>query len=233
MQLDILVFAAHPDDAEISAGGTILKAVAAGHKVGVIDITRGELGSRGSAELRAVEAANASKVLGLSARENCGLRDGFFLQNEDSLLAMIRMIRTYQPKIVLCNAISDRHPDHGKASKLVSEACFYSGLLKIDTGQEKWRPGAVYHYVQDYYLKPDFVVDVTDFWDKKVEALRCYSSQFYDPNSTEPRTPISGKEFFDFLHARAMQMGRPAGFQLAEGFIADRTIGVNDITTLI
>lgn len=237
-KLNILAFAAHPDDAEISAAGTLLKAVAQGHKVGIIDLTQGELGSRGSTELRKKEAENASHVLGLSVRENLKLADGFFEHNEASLRAVIEMIRKYQPDIVLCNSHTDRHPDHGRASKLVSDACYYSGLVKIETTvdgvmQEKWRPRAVYQYIQDYYLKPDFVIDVTPFWNKKIEALKCFSSQFYDPQSAEPLTPISGEEFFDFLKGRALQMGRPAGFLLAEGFIADRIIGVDDLTLLL
>ena len=223
-KVDILSFAAHPDDSEISAGGSIAKAIAEGRKVGLIDLTAGELGSRGSAELRAEESAKADEILGITLRENLGLRDGFFEHNEESLTLIIQSIRKYRPEIILCNAPSDRHPDHGRASKLVSEASFYAGLVKIATKdesgehQEAWRPKAVYHYVQDYYLKPDFVIDVTAFWDKKIEALKCYSSQFFDAKSKEPITPISGAEFFEFLKGRALQMGRPAGFLLAEGF---------------
>lgn len=234
MKLDVLFFAAHPDDAEISAGGSIARWTAQGKKVGIVDLTRGELGSRGSAELRDQEAQAASKVLGISSRDNLKLADGFFEQNEESLRAVITMIRKYQPNIVIANSPSDRHPDHGRASKLVRDAAFFAGLAKIETsldgrGQEKWRPKSVYFYIQDIYLKPDFVVDISEFWDKKEAALKCYGSQFYDPTSSEPSTPISGKEFFDFLKGRAYQMGRYATYEMGEGFIADRPIGMNDI----
>lgn len=229
MKLDILAIAAHPDDVEISAGGTVLKSIQQGKKVGIVDLTRGELGSRGSGDLRMIEAEAASKILGISARVNLGLADGFFENNEASLRKIIEQIRIYKPEIVLTNAPSDRHPDHGRASQLVREACFYSGLRKIETGQEAWRPKSVYMFNQDYYNKPDFVVDVTEFWETKMEALKAYGSQFFDPNSKEPKTPISGEEFFDFLRARSMDFGRPAGYLLAEGFMVDRTIGVEDL----
>jgi bacillithiol biosynthesis deacetylase BshB1 len=229
MKLDILAIAAHPDDVEISAGGTVLKSIRQGKKVGIVDLTRGELGSRGSGDLRMVEAEAASKILGISARVNLGLADGFFENNEASLRKIIEQIRIYKPEIVLTNAPSDRHPDHGRASKLVRDACFYSGLRKIETGHEAWRPKAVYMFNQDFYNKPDFVVDITEFWETKMESLKAYGSQFFDPNSKEPKTPISGEEFFDFLRARAMDFGRPAGYLLAEGFMVDRTIGVEDL----
>jgi bacillithiol biosynthesis deacetylase BshB1 len=229
MKLDILAIAAHPDDVEISAGGTVLKSIQQGKKVGIVDLTRGELGSRGSGDLRMIEAEAASKILGISARVNLGLADGFFEKNEASLRKIIEQIRIYRPEIVLTNAPSDRHPDHGRASQLVREACFYSGLRKIETGQEAWRPKSVYMFNQDYYNKPDFVVDVTEFWETKMEALKAYGSQFFDPTSKEPKTPISGEEFFDFLRARSMDFGRPAGYLLAEGFMVDRTLGVEDL----
>ncbi len=229
MKLDILAIAAHPDDVEISAGGTVLKSIQQGKKVGIVDLTRGELGSRGSGDLRMIEAEAASKILGISARVNLGLADGFFENNEASLRKIIEQIRIYKPEIVLTNAPSDRHPDHGRASKLVRDACFYSGLRKIETGHEAWRPKAVYMFNQDFYNKPDFVVDITEFWETKMESLKAYGSQFFDPNSKEPKTPISGEEFFDFLRARAMDFGRPAGYLLAEAFMVDRTIGVEDL----
>lgn len=237
MKLDILAFAAHPDDVEISCSGTLMKMIASGSKVGLIDLTRGELGSRGSAELRDSEAAAASSLMGISARENLGLKDGFFNYDETSLRLVIEKIRAYKPDVVLCNAPSDRHPDHGRASKLVQDACFYSGLLKIETSvdgvrQEPHRPRAVYSYIQDYYLKPDFVVDVTPFWDKKIEVLKCFSSQFFSPTSDEPKTPISGEEFFQFLKGRALNVGRPAGYLYGEGFITHRTPGVEGLMDL-
>jgi bacillithiol biosynthesis deacetylase BshB1 len=236
-KLDFLAFAAHPDDAEISAGGTIAKMIAQGKKGGIIDLTGGELGSRGSVVLREKEAAQASAVLGLNARENLGLKDGFFERNEDALLRIITAVRKYQPDIVLCNSVRDRHPDHGRAGALVAEACFLAGLRKIRTAvgeveQIHWRPGAIYHYIQDYHIEPDLVVDVTNFFDIKMASISAYSSQFFDPKSDEPETPISGADFFEFLKARAMNMGRPAGFKLAEGFTVNRYIGVDSLFDL-
>jgi bacillithiol biosynthesis deacetylase BshB1 len=207
----------------------VLKSIQQGKKVGIVDLTRGEMGSRGSGELRLIEAQKASEILGLSARENLMLDDCFFQQDRESIMAIINVIRKYKPEIVLTNAPTDRHPDHGRASKLVRDACFYSGLRKIEDGQEAWRTKSVYMFNQDYYNKPDFVVDVTAFWDKKVEALMAFSSQFFDPNSSEPVTPISGKEFFEFIRSRSMDFGRPAGYLLAEGFITDRAPGVDDL----
>jgi bacillithiol biosynthesis deacetylase BshB1 len=238
MKLDVLAFAAHPDDAEISAGGTIAKLVSQGKKVGIVDFTQGELGSRGSAELRMVEAAKSGEILGLSARENLKMADGFFEHSEENLRAVIRMVRKYQPEIVLANSVSDRHPDHGKGSKLASEACYLSGLRKIESEldgqpQTHWRPKVVYHYIQDYFIEPDFVVDVTPFFQKKMDAIKAFSSQFFDPNSNEPTTPISGEDFFSFLESRAMQFGRPIGAKYGEGFTVERYIGVDDLFSLL
>lgn len=236
-KLDILAFGAHPDDVEISAGGSIIRAIQQGFKVGIVDLTRGELGSRGSAEVRDQESAKASKMLGIEYRNNLALKDGFFEHNEESSMRAIEMIRLHQPRIVLCPAPSDRHPDHGRSSKIIQDACFYSGLLKIETNyqgssQASWRPTAVYSYIQDYYLKPDFVVDIASVWDEKIEILKCYSSQFYSQESSEPKTPISGADFFDFLKGRAMQMARPAGLLLAEGFITHRTPAVHSFDSI-
>lgn len=237
LKLDILAIGVHPDDVELGCSGTILKHIAQGKRVGVLDLTKGELGSRGSAELRIVEANNSAKILGLSARENLGYADGFFSNDKEHQLGIIKMIRKYQPDIVLANAPKDRHPDHGRASQLISEACFYSGLLKIETeleGQKQihWRPKAVYHYIQDRYIKPDFVVDITAFIDKKMEAIMAFSSQFYDPNSTAPKTPISGEEFLNSVKARMIGFGRDIGADYAEGFTVERVIGVDDLTEL-
>ncbi len=232
-KVDILALAAHPDDVEISAGGTVAKHIAMGHKVAIVDLTQGELGSRGSAEIRKQEAAAAAAILGIQYRDNLQLKDGFFQYNETSLRLVIDQIRKYQPTIVLTNAKMDRHPDHARAAHLVGEACFYSGLNKIVSEYAPWRPKAVYHFNQDYYNHPDLVVDVTDFWEKKMDALKAYSSQFYDPNSKEPQTPISGKEFFDYLHARAMDFGRPASMMLAEGFQVARVPGVAHLLHLL
>jgi bacillithiol biosynthesis deacetylase BshB1 len=232
MKLDVLAIAAHPDDVEISAAGTLLRCIDQGMKVGIIDLTRGELGTRGNGDLRLIEADKAAAILGLSVRENLNLGDGFFRNEEATLLRVIDVIRKYQPSIVLANAIADRHPDHGRASKLVSDACFYSGLGKIETNYPAWRPKSVYFFGQDYYQKPDFVVDITPYWEKKLEALKAYSSQFFDPNNPEPSTPISGEEFFDFIKARNIDFGRPAGYRIAEGFCTARVLGVNRLTDI-
>jgi len=238
MKLDILVFGAHPDDAELGAGATIAKEVSLGKKVGIIDLTRGELGTRGSAEIRDKEAAKAAKILGVEVRENLEFADGFFVNDKKHQLRVIEKIRAYKPDIVLCNAVDDRHIDHGKGSNLVSNACFLSGLVKIETSvnnrnQEPWRPNIVYHYIQWKNLQPDFVVDVSGFIDKKIEAIQAYGSQFYDPKSMEPETPISSKNFFDSVKYRARDLGRLSGVDHAEGFTVERTIAVNGLQNLI
>lgn len=232
MKLDILAFGAHPDDVEISCGGTILKHIELGHECGIVDLTYGELGTRGSGELRLQEAERSKQILGISARENLGFADGFFQNDREHQLPIIKMIRKYRPEIVLANSVHDRHPDHGKAAKLVADACFLAGLVKIDTGQEAWRPKAVYHYIQDEYIHPDLTIDITPYFDKKIQAILAYSSQFYNPESDEPETPISGKEFLDFLRGRAMTYGRPIRAELAEGFTASRNIGVKNLFDL-
>lgn len=213
MKLDILAFGAHPDDVELGCGATLAKEIALGKKVGIIDLTRGELGTRGSATLRDQEAAAAKEILGVHIRENLGFSDGFFSNDKVHQLEIIKMIRKYQPEIVLCNAIDDRHIDHPKGSKLVSDACFLSGLLKVETTidskqQDKWRPKHVYHYIQWKSIEPDFVVDVTGFMDVKVTAVKAYGSQFYDPKSNEAETPITSKNFIDSIVYRAQDLGR-------------------------
>jgi bacillithiol biosynthesis deacetylase BshB1 len=238
LKLDILAFGAHPDDTELGCGGTLIKHINSGKKVGVIDLTEGQLGSRGSIAKRYEEAAKASKIIGLSVRENLGMEDGWFRSDEESIHKVIKMIRKYRPEIVLANAISDRHPDHGRAAKLVAEACFYSGLVKVESAdggekQEPWRPQALYHYIQDYHIEPDFVIDVTDQWDKKIEAIMAFSSQFYNPESKEKETPISSKSFLDFLSARARNIGRPINAEYAEGFTRTRYLGVRDLFDLL
>ncbi|MDB4533386.1 bacillithiol biosynthesis deacetylase BshB1 [Vicingaceae bacterium] len=237
MKLDILAIGVHPDDVELGCSGTILKHIAQGKKVGILDLTKGELGSRGSGDLRLIEAENSAKILGVSVRENLGFADGFFTNDKDHQLAIIKILRKYQPDVILSNAPVDRHPDHGRASKLVSEACFYSGLVRVETeldgqNQELWRPRAVYNYIQDRFLKPDFVVDVTDFVDTKMESILAFSSQFYNPDSELPETPISSKKFFDFIKARMANFARDINTDYAEGFTIERTIGVEDITLL-
>lgn len=237
MKVDILAFGAHPDDVELSASGTILKSIQQGKKVAVVDLTQGELGSRGTIATRYAEAADAATVLGISARVNLKMEDGFFQHSPENLRKIVEQIRYFKPRIVLANAIQDRHPDHSKGSKLVSEACFLAGLRKIETEwngekQEAFRPEVVYHYIQDRYSRPDFVVDVTDFVEQKFESIRAYKTQFFDPNSEEPQTPISGQEFFEFLRGRMAEYGRQIGVHYAEGFTVERLIGVDDLFDL-
>ncbi len=237
MKLDILAFGAHPDDVELGCSGTIAKEISLGKKVGIIDLTRGELGTRGSVEIRDSESALASDILGISARENLNMRDGFFVNDEAHQLQIIKIIRKYQPEIVLCNAIRDRHIDHGKASKLVSDACFLSGLRKIETTldgekQEAWRPKRVYHYIQWENIEPDFVVDITGFIDKKTDSILAYSSQFYSENSNEAETPIATKNFLESIHYRSQDFGRLVGIEYAEGFTVERYLAVNSLSDL-
>lgn len=237
MKLDILAFGAHPDDVELGCSGTIAKEVSLGKKVGIIDLTRGELGTRGSVEIRNSESAKASEILGVVVRENLDMRDGFFVNDEAHQLKVIEMIRKYQPEIVLCNAITDRHIDHGKGSKLVSDACFLSGLRQIKTElngetQEAWRPKVVYHYIQWQNIKPDFVVDISEFMDKKMDSVLAYGSQFYDPNSKEPVSPITSKNFLDSVKYRAQDLGRLVGVEYAEGFTTERYLAVNSLGDL-
>ena len=237
MKLDILAFGAHPDDVELGCAGTILKEVALGKKVGIVDLTRGELGTRGSAEIRDKEAAAAAAILGVSVRENLAFRDGFFVNDEAHQLEIIKMIRKYQPEIVLCNAVDDRHIDHPKGSQLVSDACFLSGLMRISTSidgeeQKAWRPKVVYHYMQWKNLVPDFVVDITGYVEQKTTAILAYSSQFYDPNSKEPESPISSKNFLESLNYRSRDLGRLTGLEHAEGFTAERYLAVNSLSDL-
>ena len=238
MKLDILAFGAHPDDVELGCGGTIAKEIALGKKVGIVDLTRGELGTRGSAAIRDNEATKAAKILGVTVRENLNMRDGFFMNDEEHQLAIIRILRKYKPEIVLCNAIDDRHIDHGKGSNLVSDACFLSGLRKIETEfnkekQEAWRPKQVYHYIQWKNIKPDFVVDITGYSSIKVDAILAYDSQFYNPDTNEPETPIATKNFLESLNYRSQDLGRLIGVDYAEGFTAERYLGVNSLGDLI
>ena len=237
MKLDILAFGAHPDDVELGCSGTIAKEVSLGKKVGIIDLTRGELGTRGSVAIRNEESAKASEILGVTVRRNLDMRDGFFVNDEAHQIKVIELIRKYQPEIVLCNAITDRHIDHGKGSKLVSDACFLSGLRQIKTElngetQEAWRPKLVYHYIQWQNIEPDFVVDISEFIGKKMESVLAYGSQFYDPNSKEPVSPITSKNFLDSVKYRAQDLGRLVGVEYAEGFTTERYLAVNSLGDL-
>jgi N-acetylglucosamine malate deacetylase 1 len=237
-KLDLLALAAHPDDAELGCGGTLLAHIALGKKTGILDLTRGELGTRGSAEIRRQEADSATGILGLSLRENLELADGFFQNTPENQLRLVLYLRHYQPEIVLANAITDRHPDHGKGSQLASDACFLAGLAKIETfwggiPQLPWRPKAVYHYLQDRYIQPDLVVDITPFWEQKMQAIRAYASQFYNPDSSEPATTLSTPEYVLFLEARARDLGRAIGVTFGEGFTRERYVGIKNLFDLI
>lgn len=238
MKLDILAIGSHPDDVELGCGATLAKEISLGKTVGIVDLTRGELGTRGSAKIRDKEAAEAAKILGVKIRENLSLPDGFFTNNKMNQLALIKLLRKYRPEIVLCNAVEDRHIDHSKGSKLVSDACFLSGLRKVETTignelQQYWRPKHVYHYIQWKNLDPDFVVDVTGFIDKKISAIEAYRSQFYDPNSEEPASPITSKNFFDSISYRARDLGRLINKEYAEGFNVERYVAVDQLDDLI
>lgn len=238
IKLDILAVGAHPDDVEMSCGATLAKEIAAGKKVGILDLTRGELGTRGSAEIRDEEAKKAAEILGVTIRENLAFADGFFVNDKTHQLEVIKILRKYRPEIVLCNAIDDRHIDHGKGSALVSDACFLSGLRKLATSldgenQTEWRPKHVYHYIQWKELEPDFVVDVTGFMDQKLEAVFAYGSQFYDKNSKEPDTPISSKNTMESLRYRNRNLGRLIGTEYGEGFTVERYPAVNSLSDLI
>jgi len=238
MKLDILAFGAHPDDVELGCGATIAKEISLGKKVGIIDLTKGELGTRGSAEIRSEESKKAAEILKVVLRENLGFQDGFFSNDKAHQLEIIKIIRKYQPDVVLCNAVKDRHIDHAKGSDLVSNACFLSGLRKVGTqieGEDQlaWRPNRVYHYIQWKNLKPDFVVDVSGFMDIKMEAIKAYASQFYDPDSKEPDSPISGKNFIDSVVYRARDLGRLIGTEYGEGYNVERFLAVNSFDNLI
>ncbi|WGQ08693.1 bacillithiol biosynthesis deacetylase BshB1 [Pedobacter gandavensis] len=237
MKLDILVLAVHPDDAELGCSGTIAKHIALGKKVGIVDFTRGELGTRGSAEIRDEEAADSAEILGLHARENLRFRDGFFTNDEEHRLAIIRMIRKYKPEIILTNALHDRHPDHGRAGDLSNDACFLSGLPKIHTeidgiAQEAWRPRLVLQYIQDRYIEPDIIIDITPFIQIKIDAIKAFKTQFFNPDHEEQQTYISSPEFFDSVIGRAREFGKSIGATYGEGFTSRKLLGVNNLFDL-
>jgi len=238
IKLDILAIGVHPDDVELSCGATLLKHVDMGYKVGILDLTQGELGTRGTAELRLQEAEAARAYGGIEIRDNLGLRDGFFVNDDESKMAIIQKIRQYRPDIVLANAVRDRHPDHGRAALVTKESCFLSGLSKIKSTikgieQNHWRPRKVYHYIQDNYIEPDMVIDISGYLERKFEMIACFKSQFYDPNSNEEETPISSKQFMNHLRGRAIDYGRQISVDYGEGFTSDSYIGVSDLYKLI
>ncbi|OCX51345.1 bacillithiol biosynthesis deacetylase BshB1 [Mucilaginibacter sp. PPCGB 2223] len=238
LKLDILVLAVHPDDAELGCAGTILKHLALGQKVGIVDLTRGELGTRGSAGIRAQEAAAAAEILGLTVRENLGLPDGFFKNDEEHQRKVITAIRKYQPDIVITNAYHDRHPDHGRANELVEASAFLSGLRKIETEldgnpQKEWRPKLVLHFIQDNYIKPDIIVDVTEYWDKKIESVKAYGSQFFNPEwKEEHQTYISSEGFYQVIEGRAREFGKSIQVKYGEGFTSRKILGVDNLSAL-
>jgi bacillithiol biosynthesis deacetylase BshB1 len=239
MKLDILAIGVHPDDVELSCSGTLLKAIEEGKKIGILDLTRGELGTRGNTKIREQEATESAKLMGALVRENTKMDDGFFRQSRKNIMKIVRVIRKYQPEIVLANALEDRHPDHARAAKLISDACFIAGLSKVESVdnegnmQDKWRPKAIYHYIQDHHLKPDFVIDITPYMDQKMELIMTFKSQFYDPDSKEPESPISSLNFMESIKAKNRVFGRPIGADFGEGFNVERTLGVKDLFDLI
>lgn len=237
-KLDLLAFGVHPDDVELGCSGTILASVAEGKKAGIIDLTKGELGTRGNVETRKEEAANAAKVLKVTVRENLEMADGFFQNDETHQRKVIEVIRKYRPEIVLCNSIEDRHPDHGRSAKLVEDAAFLSGLRRIETlsqgeKQQEWRPKYVFHYIQDRFLQPGFIFDISDFMEDKLKAVLCYKTQFFNPGLNEPETYISSPEFFETVKARAMMLGKRIGVKYAEGYITKKMIGISSFNSFI
>ena len=238
MKLDILAFGVHPDDVELGCAGTLLAAIAEGKKVGIADLTRGELGTRGTPETRKAEAAAAAAIMGIDIRENLGMADGFFQNDEQHQRMVIEVIRKYKPEIILANAPEDRHPDHGRSAKLVADAAFLSGLRKIETFdngmvQEAWRPKYVFHYIQDRFIQPSFVVDISAYMDRKIDAVLAYTTQFNSPGTDEPQTYISSPQFLETVKARAMMLGKRIGVQFAEGYITEKIIGINSFDAII
>ena len=238
MKLDILAFGVHPDDVELGCSGTVMSAIAEGKKVGIMDLTQGELGTRGTVETRYEEAAAAAKIMGVEIRDNLKMSDGFFRNDKKHIRQVIHAIRKYQPEIILCNAPEDRHPDHGRSSRLVEEASFLSGLRKIETKEEgkmqlPWRPAYVFHYMQDRYLQPSFVIDITAHFDRKMEAILAYKTQFYSTNSDEPQTYISTPQFLESVKARALMLGKRIGVKYAEGFVTEKVLGVSSLDAFI
>jgi bacillithiol biosynthesis deacetylase BshB1 len=233
MKADILAFGVHPDDVELGCSGTLIAALAAGKTVVVVDLTRGELGTRGTADTRDAESANAAKVMGVHARENLNMPDGFFAHDEMNIRKVIDVIRKYRPEIVLCNAPEDRHPDHGRSAKLVADAAFLSGLRKIESKYEEWRPSYVFHYIQDRYLKPDFLFDISQHYEQKEKAILCYTTQFNTTSDSEPQTYISTPDFLEVVRSRAFMLGRRIGVKYAEGYLTEKMIGIRSFDVFI
>jgi bacillithiol biosynthesis deacetylase BshB1 len=239
MKLDVLAIGVHPDDVELGCSGTLIKEVKRGKKAGVIDLTQGELGTRGTIETRLEEAEEAARIMGVSVRENLKMRDGFFQNDEANQLQLIQAIRKYQPEIIIGNILEDRHPDHGRAGQLIYDACFLSGLKQVKTKdeegreQEKWRPKQLLHYLQDRFYEPDVIVDITEVWDQRLQSIKAYKTQFHNPGSDEDETYISSPEFLESIIARARLLGKRIGVRFAEGFISKKSIGISNLDALI
>jgi bacillithiol biosynthesis deacetylase BshB1 len=239
MKLDVLAIGAHPDDVELGCSGTLIKEVSRGKKVGIVDLTQGELGTRGTVETRYREAAESAKIMGIAVRENLKMRDGFFQNDETHQIQLVHILRKYRPEIVIGNILEDRHPDHGRAGWLIYDACFLSGLRQVKTSdetgkdQEKWRPKMLLHYIQDRFYEPNIIIDVSAEWEQRMQAIQAYSTQFYDPKSTEPQTYLSNPEFLDALTARARLLGKRIGVRYAEGFLSKKSIGINNLDALV
>ncbi len=241
MKLDILAIGVHPDDVELGCSGTIINEIKKGKRVGVLDLTQGELGSRGTIEIRSAEAAKAAKIMGVHIRENLKIRDGFFKNDEEHQRKLIVVLRKYQPEIVITNALSDRHPDHGRAAKLTTDSCFLSGLRKVETddgkgnNQDPWRPKYVFHYIQDRYQEPDFIIDITDVFEQRMEAIKSYTTQFYNPDNEDdgPQTYISTAAFLESVIARARVIGKKIGVKYGEGFNSEKILGIKDLDSFI
>ncbi|MBI1780595.1 MAG: bacillithiol biosynthesis deacetylase BshB1 [Sphingobacteriales bacterium] len=239
MKLDLLAIGVHPDDVELGCSGTIINEVKRGKKVGVVDLTQGELGTRGTIDTRYQEAAAAGIIMGISVRENLRMRDGFFVNDEAHQMQLIKIIRKYKPDVVIGNAVTDRHPDHGRASKLIEDACFYSGLAKVETTgdngqpQEKWRPAYVLHYIQDRYIEPHLIIDITDVFEQRMKAIEAYGTQFKANDKDGPQTYISSPDFYESVIARARMLGKRIGVKYAEGFTSDKKIGIRSLDALI
>ncbi|MDB5252809.1 MAG: GlcNAc-PI de-N-acetylase [Flaviaesturariibacter sp.] len=239
IKLDILAIGAHPDDVELGCSGVLIAEARRGKKVGIVDLTQGELGTRGTVETRYAEAAEAARIMGLAARENLKMRDGFFVNDEAHQLLLIAAIRKYRPEIIIGNSLEDRHPDHGKAGSLIYDACFLAGLKQVKTTdeqgaeQEKWRPKYLLHYIQDRFYEPDVIIDVSDVWEQRMEAVKAYRTQFHSDHTGEPQTYISSPEFMDAIVARARLLGKRIGVQFAEGFLSKKNIGLKSLDALV
>ena len=239
MKLDILAIGVHPDDVELGCSGVMINEIKKGKKAGILDLTQGELGTRGTAETRYAEATNAAAIIGASVRENLRMRDGFFRNDEEHQLKLVAAIRKFQPEIVLANVLNDRHPDHGKGGWLLYDACFLSGLRQIKTtdengnDQEKWRPKMLLHYIQDRFYEPDLIIDISEVWEQRMDAIRAFKTQFYDPDSQEPQSYLSNPEFIEALSARARLLGKRIGVKYAEGFVSKKNIGIKDLDCLV